>query len=179
MTLLKLNRFQPSNARCTVWMLMCLGIGTLLSAANAQNATGTTSKNKSSKHPAPIKITTEVECSGGCMRKTEPVYPLIAKAAKVSGTVVLEATISKKGSIEDLRVVSGPPLLQQESLTAVRTWRYKPYLLNGVPMEYKTTVRVLFTLAEDGTAIAKATDGDPKIVEIAPRAAENKRPESK
>ena len=113
------------------------------------------------------------------MRKTEPVYPLIAKAAKVSGTVVLEATISKKGSIEDLRVVSGPPLLQQESLTAVRTWRYKPYLLNGVPMEYKTTVRVLFTLAEDGTAIAKATDGDPKIVEIAPRAAENKRPESK
>jgi protein TonB len=80
------------------------------------------------------------------IQKTQPVYPPIAKAARVSGTVVLQATISKTGSIEGLRVVSGPAMLQSAAMDAVRTWRYKPYLLNNDPVEVETTINVIFTL---------------------------------
>jgi protein TonB len=75
-----------------------------------------------------------------------PTYPPIARAARISGTVVLQATISKTGTIENLRVVSGPPMLTQSALEAVRTWRYKPYQLNGEPVEVETTVNVVFNL---------------------------------
>jgi protein TonB len=83
---------------------------------------------------------------GMLLQKTMPVYPPIAKAARVSGTVVLQATISKAGSIENLQVVSGPAMLQQAALDAVRTWRYRPYLLNNEPVEVETTINVIFTL---------------------------------
>jgi protein TonB len=92
-----------------------------------------------------------LKISGGVMAgmivlKTQPVYPPIAKAARQSGTVVLQATISKTGSIENLHVVSGPAMLQQAAMDAVRQWRYRPYLLNGEPVEVETTVNVIFTL---------------------------------
>jgi periplasmic protein TonB len=83
---------------------------------------------------------------GMLIQKTTPVYPPIAKAARVSGTVVLQATISKNGTIENLRVVSGPAMLQQSALDAVKQWRYKPYELNNEPVEVETTVNVIFTL---------------------------------
>jgi protein TonB len=83
---------------------------------------------------------------GMLLQKTQPVYPPIAKAARVSGTVVLQATISRTGSIENLRVVSGPAMLQQAALDAVKSWRYRPYLLNNEPVEVETTVNVIFTL---------------------------------
>ena len=78
--------------------------------------------------------------------KTMPQYPAIAKAARIQGTVVLQATISKSGTIENLHVVSGPPMLQQAAMDAVRSWRYKPYLLNGDPVEVETQVNVVFNL---------------------------------
>lgn len=76
----------------------------------------------------------------------EPRYPAIARAARVQGTVVLSATISRSGAIENLHVVSGPPLLTSAAEEAVRTWRYQPYLLNGEPVEVETTVNVIFNL---------------------------------
>ena len=79
--------------------------------------------------------------------KTMPVYPAIAKAAGMQGTVVLQATISRTGTIENLHVLSGPAMLQQAALDAVKTWRYRPYLLNDQPVEVETTVNVIFTLA--------------------------------
>ena len=81
-----------------------------------------------------------------CCRRPQPIYPPIAKAARVQGTVVLQATISKTGSIENLHVISGPAMLQQAALDAVKTWRYRPYLLNNEPVEVETTVNVIFTL---------------------------------
>jgi protein TonB len=80
------------------------------------------------------------------IRKTLPVYPSLARAMRVEGTVVLAATISKNGTIENLRVVSGSPMLQQAALDAVKTWLYRPYLLDGEPVEVETTVSVIFTL---------------------------------
>jgi protein TonB len=93
----------------------------------------------------------KVNISAGVMQgmlivKTQPTYPPIAKAARVSGTVVLQATISKSGTIENLRVISGPAMLQQAARDAVMQWRYKPYLLNNDPVEVETTVNVIFTL---------------------------------
>jgi periplasmic protein TonB len=77
---------------------------------------------------------------------TEPRYPAIAIATRMQGTVVLSATISRTGAIENLRVVSGPPMLAAAAVDAVRTWRYRPYLLNGEPVEVETTVNVIFNL---------------------------------
>jgi periplasmic protein TonB len=84
--------------------------------------------------------------AGAVIAKNTPVYPLIAKSAGVEGVVVLLATISKYGTIENLRVASGPALLQQAAIDAVKTWRYRPYLLNGEPVEVETTVNVVFSL---------------------------------
>ena len=83
---------------------------------------------------------------GMLISKVTPIYPPIAKAARVQGTVVLQANISKTGTIEDLQVVSGPAMLQESAIDAVRQWRYKPYLLNNEPVEVETTVNVIFTL---------------------------------
>jgi protein TonB len=70
----------------------------------------------------------------------------MALAMRLEGTVVLAATTSRTGTIENLRVTSGPALLQQTALEAVRTWRYRPYLLDGQLVEVETTVNVIFTL---------------------------------
>jgi TonB family protein len=89
-----------------------------------------------------------------------PVYPAIAKAAHVEGTVVLQATIAKEGTIENLRVISGPAMLQQAAIDAVHTWTYKPYLLNGEPVEVETQVNVVFSLDHSGSATAPAGNGE-------------------
>jgi periplasmic protein TonB len=75
-----------------------------------------------------------------------PIYPPIARAAGVQGTVVLEAIISASGAITNLRVLSGNAMLQQAAVDAVSRWRYRPYLLNGQPVEVETTISVVFNL---------------------------------
>ena len=94
----------------------------------------------------PVVISSGVAI-GMLIQKTPPVYPPIAKSARVSGTVVLHAIIAKNGAIKDLHVVNGPAMLQQSALDAVRTWRYRPYKLNNEPTEVETTINVVFNLA--------------------------------
>lgn len=94
------------------------------------------------------------EASHMLLNSKEPVYPPIAEAARVSGTVVLDVTISKTGEVEEARVISGPAMLQQAALDAVKTWRYKPYLLNGQPVEVSTMVSVVFHLPPPGESAA-------------------------
>jgi len=84
--------------------------------------------------------------AGQLIYKVTPVYPAIGRAVRVEGTVVLEAMISKTGTIENLRVASGPPMLQQAAIDAVKQWRYRPYLLDGQVVEVETTVNVVFKL---------------------------------
>ena len=86
--------------------------------------------------------------AGMLVQKSEPVYPAIAKAARVSGTVVLTGTISTTGEVENLRVVSGPAMLQQAALDGVKNWRYRPYLVNNVPTAVETSINVIFKLGE-------------------------------
>jgi protein TonB len=99
------------------------------------------------KVAAPTKMSISAGVAGGLLiQKSSPVYPQIAREARVSGTVVIQATISKAGAIENLRAVSGPTMLRQPAIDAVKTWRYKPYVLDGEPVEVETTVSVNFTL---------------------------------
>jgi TonB family protein len=95
--------------------------------------------------PRQINISSGV-AQGSLQFKVAPVYPPDAKAAGVSGTVVLQCTISKEGRVVNLNVVSGPALLQQSAIDAVRQWRYRPYLVNGEAVEVQTTVNLIFTL---------------------------------
>jgi periplasmic protein TonB len=97
--------------------------------------------------PKKLKISFGV-MAGNLLEKTVPQYPVIAREARIQGTVVLQATISKAGSIQNLKVISGPAMLQQAALDAVRSWRYKPYLLNGEPVEVETTINVIFNLGQ-------------------------------
>ncbi len=84
--------------------------------------------------------------AGNKLSGAAPQYPAIARVAGVQGTVVLGATISRSGTIDNLHVISGPPLLISAAMQAVRTWRYRPYLLNGEPVAVETTVYVNFRL---------------------------------
>lgn len=99
-------------------------------------------------HPdvkGPVRISSSV-VAGMLIRKVTPVYPPIAIESRQQGTVVLQATISKAGTIENLRVAGGPAMLQQSALDAVQHWIYRPYLLNGQPVEVETTINVVFNL---------------------------------
>jgi TonB family protein len=99
------------------------------------------------KIASPSRLTISAGVAGGLLiQKTAPVYPQIAREARVSGTVVIQATISKAGVVQNLHVVSGPTMLRQPALDAVQTWRYKPYLLDGEPVDVETTVSVNFSL---------------------------------
>jgi protein TonB len=95
----------------------------------------------------PVRVSGMV-VDGLLIDKRMPVYPPIAKASGTQGTIVLQATISRSGTIENLRVVSGPAMLQQAAMDAVKEWRYRPYLLSGEPVEVETTVNVVFKLQE-------------------------------
>jgi protein TonB len=97
--------------------------------------------------PKKITVSSGVMASK-IINQVEPMYPPIAKAARISGTVELAATIGKDGTIQNLHVVSGPPMLQQSALDAVRRWRYKPTVLDGVPVDVETTISVVFSLNE-------------------------------
>ena len=85
--------------------------------------------------------------AGNKLSGAAPQYPAIARIAGVQGTVVLGAMISRSGIIDNLHVISGPPMLISAAMQAVRTWRYRPYLLNSEPVAVETTVYVNFRLA--------------------------------
>ncbi|HEV2494709.1 MAG TPA: energy transducer TonB [Terriglobia bacterium] len=97
--------------------------------------------------PKRIRVGGQVE-SAKLIFQPKPEYPPLAKMARIQGTVRLEAVISKDGTIQDLKVVSGHPLLVKAALEAVQRWRYQPTLLNGEPVEVVTEIDVNFTLAE-------------------------------
>jgi len=96
--------------------------------------------------PTRVRVSSGVS-SGLLIRRVNPTYPPLARQARIQGTVILQAQISKDGSIENLTLVSGHPMLAPAAIEAVKQWKYKPYLLNGEPVEVDTQVQVNFTLA--------------------------------
>lgn len=93
----------------------------------------------------PLRVSSGIS-QGMLLTPIRPLYPAIARAAGVQGTVVVEAVISRAGTIESLRVLSGPPMLQQAAKDAIRAARYQPYRLNGEAIAVQTTITVNFRM---------------------------------
>ena len=95
--------------------------------------------------PRPLRVSHMME--GNLIHRVQPEYPLLARQARIQGTVVLSALINRNGRIENLQVLSGHPMLMQAAMDAVRRWRYRPYYLNDQPVEVETRITVNFTLS--------------------------------
>lgn len=127
-----------------------LGIATCASALAMSlhiDADSAKPTETASKTPDRVDVSASV-MAGNILHKVTPVYPVDAKKAGTQGKVVLDAIIGKDGTVENLKVDSGPKDLQKSALDAVRQWTYKPFLLNGKPVEVKTTVNVTYSLAK-------------------------------
>jgi protein TonB len=85
---------------------------------------------------------------GLLIQKVEPKYPPLAQGARIAGQVLLRAIIGKDGDIKELELLSGHPMLAPAAIAAVRQWHYRPFLLNGEPIEVETTVIVTFQIAQ-------------------------------
>ena len=96
--------------------------------------------------PQRVRVSAGVT-QGLLVKRVQPNYPPLARQARIQGTVVLQAQISKTGDIENLQLISGHPMLAPAAIEAVKQWKYRPYLLNGEPVEVETQVQVNFTLA--------------------------------
>ncbi len=96
--------------------------------------------------PQRVRVSQGVS-QGLLIKRVQPNYPPLARQARIQGQVVLQAEISKEGTIQNLQLISGHPMLAPAAIEAVKQWRYKPYLLNGEPVAVDTQVVVNFTLS--------------------------------
>ncbi|MDR3738827.1 MAG: M56 family metallopeptidase [Terracidiphilus sp.] len=138
-----------TGARRAAMVMLCaaLGAGTCTFALGLRVHVAAVAAAAVEQGAKPVQVSAE-KMVVNLLHKETPVYPPDAKKKRVQGKVVLKATIAKDGTIENLQVVSGPPKLQQSSLDAVRQWTYKPYLLNGEPVEVETTINIIYTLGK-------------------------------
>ncbi|MGD0214743.1 MAG: energy transducer TonB [Terriglobales bacterium] len=98
--------------------------------------------------PLPVKpLIVSHWAEGNLIYRVQPIYPTLARQARIQGTVELRAVISKAGTIENLVLVHGHPMLSAAAIEAVRQWRYRPYLLNDEPIEVETEITVNFLLS--------------------------------
>jgi TonB family protein len=103
------------------------------------------SADKALSKSIPTSVPPE-EMQKNVITKVQPMYPPDAKAARIQGKVILKAVIGVNGHVENLKVISGPNKLQQSAMDAVQQWVYKPFLLNGNPVEVTTKITVVYSL---------------------------------
>jgi TonB family protein len=104
-------------------------------------------KPEERKQPDRIRVGANIQAAN-LVRRVAPVYPALAKQARIQGTVIFSATIGKDGQIANLQVVSGHPLLVPAATDAVKQWVYKPTMLNGEPVAVMTQIDINFTLSD-------------------------------
>lgn len=171
------SRTQPRLARRLATLAASLAIACTTCASalalhmnvpppDSSAQTSTPAQDGSTQHVAANVI------AGQRVNFVAPLYPPEAKAAGVEGKVVLSATIGKDGQIASLQVVSGPPELTKAAWAAVKQWTYKPYLLNGQPVEVQTNFTVNFSLNSGGNN----PDADHAASEAGPSASAITRP---
>ena len=100
---------------------------------------------RAAKEPGRVRVSEGVQAAS-LLNRVLPQYPEITRLTHVSGTVKLRAIIARDGTVQELAYVSGPALLIKPAMDAVRQWRYRPTLLNGIPVEVETTIDVVFSL---------------------------------
>lgn len=106
----------------------------------------TSESTPASKSPAPFSNPSNDVVPAHLIEQVRPIYPPLAKAARVQGTVRFQATIDTTGRLTRLTLVSGPPLLVQPARDALQQWRYQPTLLNGEPVAVLTNIELNFTI---------------------------------
>lgn len=146
----KLKRVHGARRAISLTACAVLGLGVVVSSVamstnvRAMAAAQDEHTNGSAKR---LQVSSK-EMQGNLIHKVTPKYPIEAKQKHIQGKVVLDAVINKKGAVENLKATSGPKELQQSAIDAVRQWKYKPFLLNGNPIEVETTVNVTYSLAK-------------------------------
>jgi len=131
-----------------------ISTGVLNGVAGAPPNSMITEMLRSAPTPMPKVAMQKVRVSSGVaqgllVRQVRPQYPSLARQARIQGTVVLQAVIGKDGTVQDLRVVSGHPMLTGAAIEAVKQWLFRPYYLNGEPVAVDTQINVNFTLTGD------------------------------
>lgn len=116
-------------------MLVLVGLLGLLVSARAQDDTAA--------KPKKLRVSSGV-AEGLKIHAVNPKYPREAREKGIQGDVILQATIDTKGNITNLNAVKGDPILAEASIDAVKQWKYKPYILNGEPVEVETTIKIQF-----------------------------------
>ncbi len=120
-----------------------------------------------SASPAPLRISGGV-MAGQLLTKVPPVYPVEAKQKGIEGTVLLRAAIAKDGTIANLAVISGDPTLADAATDAVKQWTYKPFLLNGQPVEVDTTITVNFRMGSPASHVSAEELQKNRLTTVAP-----------
>jgi TonB family protein len=160
----------PQSSLLRRSLLLAGSAAILLATCYTAMALQTDVQPSSDQKPTHVMISPGI-AAGNLVSKVTPIYPPEAKKAGISGTVVLDAEISKAGFIENLHVVSGPPELLASAMEAVRQWVYKPYLLNGNPVEVETRINVIYTLAGKPPAAPAEPAGHTEASALNPAAA--------
>jgi protein TonB len=135
--------------RMRVWMIG-LSLGAIL---YAQDPKSTTTSPTPSQTPADQQLPKRVRISQGVsqgllLKKVQPEYPKKARKKHVQGSVLMQAVIGKTGDVADLHVISGDELLVPSAVEAVKQWKYKPYLLEGEPVQVETQITVNYVLSQ-------------------------------
>src|SRR5690348_796467 len=161
-----LMRIPAVFARAVCFCCVCLfGIAT---ACVAQTQQGSAVNGQQSATPSPVLRIGGNVMQAMLVHMVTPVYPPIAKQAKVSGTVVLHAVVGADGNVKQLQVISGPAQLTQAAIDAVQQWQYKPYKLNGQAVAVDTTITVVFNLGESqNLSTSEQHTNSPAAAEIA------------
>jgi TonB family protein len=146
----KQNQLRGSRRFAAVLACAALAVGTcaLAMALSMHVEAGSVAASDTARHHEPINVSA-AEMASNKISGPVPKYPEEAKKERIQGTVVLDAVIGKDGTVEELTVASGPKELQRSALDAVRQWKYKPFLLNGDPVDVKTTINVIYSLSDD------------------------------
>ncbi|HEY3626670.1 MAG TPA: TonB family protein [Terracidiphilus sp.] len=140
------NRAAAAKPRTAVPPAAAPGTSTLYGATNSAAAPSSAASVIGGPKAKPVKISS---ADGLLVKKVPPDYPLEAKLVRLEGTVVLRAVIDSSGEVAEVNAVSGPPLLESAAVDAVKHWQYRPYAVNGRPVDVETTIAVVFAL--DGT----------------------------
>jgi TonB family protein len=109
--------------------------------------------------PTRVRVTPDF-AQGLILTKIAPVYPALAKQTRIQGAVILQVQISKSGDVEKVELFSGHPMLASAAIDAVKQWKYKPYLMNGEPIDFETKVTVNFTLSDNPPTGSVKGDAD-------------------
>ena len=114
----------------------------------------------SAAQTAPPRVRVSSGVAAGLLKtRVSPVYPPLARQARIQGTVMLSVTVDQDGNVQDISLISGHPMLAPAAIEAVKQWKYRPYLLNGIPVNLETQVQVNFSLSENPSPDQPSAEG--------------------